>query len=78
MAYGCELYEIKELGDVPQSLIFAEVKQVYIDDAVIDIDISIEGRQRIKVQANKLKPLARLGGGEYAGITAHFSIVRPK
>lgn len=74
IAYGCELYEIKELGDVPQSLIFAKVKQVYINDNVVDVD----EKKRITVHANKIKPLARLGGGEYATIEQSFSFVRPK
>jgi flavin reductase (DIM6/NTAB) family NADH-FMN oxidoreductase RutF len=74
IAYGCELYEIKELGDVPQSLIFVEVKQVYISDNVADID----EKQKITVHADKVKPLARLGGGEYASINKPFSITRPK
>jgi len=60
IAYGCELYEIKELGDMPQSLIFVEVKQIYINDNVIELD----EKQRIKVHADKVQPLARLGGGE--------------
>ncbi len=74
IAYGCELYEIKELGDVPQSLIFVEVKQVYINDKVADID----NKQRIKVHADKISPLSRLGGGEYATIDKPFEILRPK
>jgi len=74
IAYGCELYEIKELGDVPQSLIFVEVKQVYISDTVADID----EKHRITVHADRIKPLARLGGGEYATIEKPFTIVRPK
>lgn len=74
IAYGCELYEIKEVGDVPQSLIFVEVKQVYINDQVADID----EKQRIKVHADKVLPLSRLGGGEYATINKPFEIIRPK
>lgn len=74
IAYGCELYEIKELGDVPQNLIFVEVKQVYINDKIIDVD----EKQRIKVHANKVEPLARLGGGEFATIKKPFNITRPK
>ncbi|MCI2284883.1 flavin reductase family protein [Colwellia sp. MSW7] len=74
IAYGCELYEIKELGDVPQSLIFVEVKQVYINDKVVDID----EKQRIKVHADRVLPLSRLGGGEYATINQPFEIIRPK
>lgn len=74
IAYGCELYEIKALGDVPQSLIFVEVKQVYINDNIADVD----ERQRIKVHADKILPLARLGGAEYATINKPFDITRPK
>ena len=78
IAYGCELYEIKELGDVPQSLIFIEIKQVYINDKVANIDAYAPGKERIKVHADKVKPLARLGGGEYAAIKEPFSLARPK
>lgn len=74
IAYGCELYEIKELGDVPQSLIFVEVKQLYINDSVADLD----DKQRIKVHTERVQPLARLGGGEYASTTAPFTMARPK
>ncbi|MDP7592171.1 MAG: flavin reductase family protein [Litorilituus sp.] len=74
IAYGCELYEVKSLGEVPQSLIFVEVKQVYINDNVADVD----DKQRIKVHAERVKPLARLGGGEYTTITKPFTMARPK
>ncbi len=78
IAYGCELYEIKALGDIPQSLIFVEVKQVYINDNVADVDVDAHGKERIKVHADKVNPLSRLGGGEYAAINEPFNIVRPK
>jgi len=74
IAYGCELYEIKELGDVPQTLIFVEVKQLYINDAVVSKD----AKERLNIAADKVKPLARLGGGEFASITAPFSMQRPE
>ena len=74
MAYGCELYEVKEIGDLPQSLIFVEVKQLYINDKVLNT----ENPNRINIAADKLKPLARLGGGEYAAITDPFSFKRPE
>jgi len=73
IAYGCELYEVKQLGDAAQTLIFVEVKQLYLDDSVVQQSDS----QRIKVLAEQVQPLARLGGGEYASITAPFSIQRP-
>jgi len=73
IAYGCELYEIKEIGDAPQTLIFVEVKQLYINDKVLNT----ENPERIKIAADKVKPLARLGGGEYASLTKPFSLKRP-
>ena len=73
VAYGCELYEVKETGDLPQSLIFVEVKQLYINDNILNT----ENPDRINIAADKLKPLARLGGGEYASITDPFSFKRP-
>ncbi len=72
IAYGCELFEVKELGDVPQSLIFVEVKQLYITPKVATV-----ANDRIKVHADTVKPLARLGASEYAGITEPFKIARP-
>lgn len=74
IAYGCELHEIKTLGDVPQSLIFAKIKQVYINDNAVELD----EKQRVKVHAERIAPLARLGGGEYAAITRPFTQQRPK
>lgn len=78
IAYGCELYEIKELGSVPQRLIFVEIKQVYINDRVAEIHADTNGKPRIKVHSERIKPLARLGGGEFASISDPFSIIRPE
>jgi len=74
IAYACELYEIKEIGDAPQTLIFVEVKHLYVSDSVINK----EQTERIDITAEKINPLARLGGGEYASITAPFKLNRPK
>jgi len=68
VAYGCELYETKEIGDAPQTLIFAEIKTIYINEQVLNT----EKPERIDIKANKVKPLARLGGGQYTGITPPF------
>ena len=74
IAYGCELFEVKEIGDTPQSLVFVQVKTLHINDEVVSLD----AKQRLKVFADKVSPLARLGGGEYAGITEPFAMVRPQ
>ncbi|EDM67063.1 hypothetical protein PE36_08531 [Moritella sp. PE36] len=51
-----------------------EVKQLYINNTVVSQD----AKERLNIAADKVKPLARLGGGEYASITAPFSIQRPE
>jgi len=72
IAYGCELFEIKEIGDVPQTLIFVEIKQLYVSSKVTTVN---DGR--IKIHADSVNPLARLGASEYSGITAPFKKARP-
>ena len=73
IAFGCSLFEVKELGATPQSLIFAQVECVYISDDVLDKD-----SERLKVDALALDPVSRLGGGEYATLSNVFSVARPK
>ncbi len=72
IAYACELFEIKEIGEVPQTLIFVEVKQLYVSSAVTTVN---DGR--IKIDADLVNPLARLGASEYSGITVPFKKARP-
>ncbi|CDT69244.1 conserved hypothetical protein [Vibrio coralliirubri] len=73
VAFGCTLYEVKEVGEVPQSLIFAQVETVYISEDIIDKE-----SERLKIDALALDPLSRLGGGEYATLSNVFSVARPK
>lgn len=74
IAYGCELYETKEIGNTPQTLIFVEIKQLYLNPNVVQVSED----NRIKVLADGVKPLARLGANEYSGISAPFKKQRPK
>ncbi|GHB58539.1 flavin reductase [Psychrosphaera saromensis] len=74
IAFACTLYETKELGDVPQMLIFAEIQQIYINDEVIELD----DKDRVKVLADKVKPLSRLGGAEYGSLGNIIRNIRPE
>jgi flavin reductase (DIM6/NTAB) family NADH-FMN oxidoreductase RutF len=74
VAYGCELFELKEIGNTPMSIIIGEIKRVYIDDDIIES----AGHEPFKVSAGKLNPLARLGGIEYAALGELMSVPRPK
>ncbi len=73
VAFGCSLYQTQEIGDTPQTLIFAEIQSIYINPEVVD-----DSQQRLKIDALALDPLSRLGGGEYAVLERTFSIVRPQ
>ncbi|ATX82476.1 NADH-FMN oxidoreductase RutF, flavin reductase (DIM6/NTAB) family [Mariprofundus ferrinatatus] len=73
VAYGCELFEIRKIGHGSQSLIFGEIKSIHLDESVIDR--TIEGR--IKVDAEKLNPVARLGADEYASLSEVIRMKRP-
>jgi len=74
IAFACSLYETQQLGDTPQTLIFAQIEQIYINDEVIELD----EKGRVKVLADKVKPLSRLGGAEYGSLGDIIHNVRPK
>jgi len=73
VAYGCSLYRIEEIGAGPQSLIFAEIQRLYIDDAILEP----RDDDRIKVDTMKLDPVARLGANEYAFLHEVTHLRRP-
>ena len=73
IAYGCHRFEIKEIGNVPQALIFGLVTHIYIDDSIVD-----ETDGRLKVSAEKVDPLARTGGDEYWVSGRTIAIKRPE
>jgi len=73
VAYGCKLHDIKPIGTGSQSLLFVEIEQMYIDDKVIEPTEN----GRIKVDALKLDPIARLGANEYGFLTDITHLKRP-
>ncbi len=73
VAYGCKLHEIKEMGAGPQSLLFVQIEQLFIDDEILEP----ADHGRIKVDAIKLDPIARLGANEYGFLTDITHLKRP-
>lgn len=72
-ALECRLLRTIDLtnGDgvkIGSTVVFGEVVQVYIDDAVI-----VDGR----VDLEKIRPLSRLGYSDYASVDKIFSMKRP-
>ena len=73
IAFGCKLFEVKEIGETPQSLIFAQIEDIYIAPEVIG-----DNQERLVVDALKVNPLSRLGGSQYANLDQTFTFARPK
>ncbi|WP_020408483.1 flavin reductase family protein [Hahella ganghwensis] len=74
VAFGCRVSQVIELGPVPQALILLEIETLYLDDEVAVTD----AKGRLKVDAKKVNPLARLGANEYASIGDIITLERPK
>jgi flavin reductase (DIM6/NTAB) family NADH-FMN oxidoreductase RutF len=74
IALACELYEIKELGPAPQSLVFGKVRSIFVDDRVASKD----AKDRLKIRAEAVDPIGRLGASEYVTFGEILSIPRPK
>jgi len=74
VAYACERFEIHSLGNTPQHIIYGKVNQCYFDDTVV----TVNEQGRVKLHANKLDPVARLGANEYASLGEIITLVRPK
>lgn len=73
IAFGCKLFEVKEIGETPQSLIFAQIEDMYIAPEVIG-----DNQECLVVEALKVNPLSRLGGSQYANLDQTFTVARPK
>ena len=74
IAYACECYQIHELGSTPQSIIYGKVKYLYIDDEIT----STNDKGRLKVHADRLEPISRLGANEYMSFGKIIKLARPK
>lgn len=74
LAYACELFQINEIGNTPQTVIYGKINSIYADDSII----STNEKGRIKVHADKLNPIARLGANEYMEFGNIVQLDRPK
>lgn len=72
IAMHCALYQVQEIGDKNQGLIFGEIKHAYVADSVL------KSGDRLQIDADKVDPIARLGASEYASLGEVFSIARPE
>jgi flavin reductase (DIM6/NTAB) family NADH-FMN oxidoreductase RutF len=73
IAFACERYEIHKIGGVPQSLILGKMSGIFVDDDVVETD----AKGRIKINAEGVNPLGRLGAGEYVSFGEKIRLARP-
>lgn len=73
VAFACELYDIKEIGTAPQSLVFGKVNRVWVADSVTRRD----DKNRLTFDGAAIDPIGRLGGSEYVTFGDVFKIPRP-
>ncbi len=73
VAFACERYEIREIGNAKQTLLLGLVRALYVDDAAVIAD----AKGRTKIDAAQIDPLGRLGGGEYSTMEGIIDIPRP-
>ncbi len=73
IALMCERYHVQKIGNRDQMLIFGEIKSIFVADDCVEIN----DKGRIKIHAEQVQPLARLGAGEYADFGEVLFAKRP-
>ncbi len=73
IAFFCKRYDIQQIGNSNQMLVFGEVEEVYVADDCAGIN----EKGRFKVDATKVRPLSRLGASEYASFGEIMMAQRP-
>ena len=62
VALGCELFQLDELGDTPQNVIYGKVVSAWLDDSLC----TEPNNPKHFADAKALDPISRLGGDWYA------------
>jgi flavin reductase (DIM6/NTAB) family NADH-FMN oxidoreductase RutF len=74
IAFFCETHDIQVIGRrQQQTLLFAEIREIYVADDCVEIN----AQGRLKIHADKVQPLSRLGAGQYASFGEIISAKRP-
>lgn len=72
VAFHCQLFDIHSLGNSGFNSLYLEILDLYVDDELVT-----EESNRTIIDNNKLNPLARLGGNDYALLGETVTIKRP-
>ncbi|TYL48254.1 flavin reductase family protein [Marinomonas sp. IMCC 4694] len=72
VALHCRLFDTHTLGHASFHAVYLEILDLYVEDSLVT-----EENNRIFIDNQKLNPLARLGGDDYALISEAVTIKRP-
>ena len=73
VAYHCKFYDSHIICPSEQAVLYAEVIQLYVDYDIVQVS-----DDRTVIDADRMKPLSRLGGANYGALKECFSLNRPK
>jgi flavin reductase (DIM6/NTAB) family NADH-FMN oxidoreductase RutF len=74
IALMCERHQIQIFGNNnQQSLLFGEVREIYVDDSCVEIN----DQGRLKILADQVQPLSRLGASQFASFGEVLVAKRP-
>ncbi|GJL81526.1 MAG: hypothetical protein DHS20C01_11600 [marine bacterium B5-7] len=73
VAFACTRHQVLQLGGSPQSIVFGEVKKVFVEDSVVGED----AKGRAKILADKIRPVGRMGASEYLSFGEIIRKARP-
>nr|WP_086940157.1 flavin reductase family protein [Thaumasiovibrio occultus] len=74
IALGCTLYDTVSLPGMNEIMVFARIEEMYINDDILSED----SKGQLIIEPNKLNPLSRLGGNQYATLGQVSTTSRPK
>lgn len=73
VAFACTRYQVVQLGATPQNLVLAQVHRIHVDDSVVGED----DKGRMKIHADRIRPVGRMGASEYVTFGEIIRKTRP-
>ncbi len=61
VAFACRRHQVIQVGNGPQNLVLGEVLRIHLDDEVVGED----DKGRMKIHADRIRPVGRMGASEY-------------
>lgn len=82
IAFGCKLHALQDVPGAPQTMVFGEILQIFINEEVASSEKKLNSAgkvsSRLLVDALQVNPIARLGADQYATLGRILNIPRPK